>query len=362
MRRGKWMLESGTKKITVILISVLIVLLFVLGVNDVRADIGKDINKAIPLFLRKDYKKARKIFLNILKKDRNNIVARYYLAEIMFTDVRRYNDAKKQFEIVLRLRKKNKSKKFKIRNMYIFNNSMLKIGLVHLKNGQNLKAIEYLSAFLKSDQESPPAKAKALNSIAVAYSNLDDYENAIYYFEEAINFDKDNLLAKFNLSALNSKLIYYNTGIDLSVNGKHIEAAREFVKSLDVDPFFVAAHFRLGMEHKHLRNYTDALNELRRAYAINPDYVYNYRILSELGDILYNLRDLSGAREYIDKSLKLNDSYARTYNTLGKINMQEGDYEEAVSSFQKAIQQKEIAEFKENLKKAEAALNNNDNK
>jgi tetratricopeptide (TPR) repeat protein len=320
-----------------------------------KLDINASINKAIPLYLKKKYKKARKIFIKVLKEDPKNIVARYYIAEIMFTDVRRYNDAAKQFEIVLKLKDNIKSDRFKIRNKYIISNSLLKLGFVYLKNGQNYKAIEYLKEYLKNDKTSP-ARVTAYNSLAVAYSNLDDYESAISYLQEAINLDKENLLARFNLSVINSKLIYYNTGLDLSIKGKHIEAAREFVKALDVDPFFVAAHFRLGIEHKHLRNYTDAQNELLRAFAINPDYVYNYRIYTELADISVDLRDFDQAREYIDKSLVINDRYAYSYNVLGKIYMKGGDYTKAIENFKKAKDIRYDPEFEENIKRALEAL------
>ncbi len=320
-----------------------------------KKDSNYQINKAIPLFLRKDFKKARKIFMKVLKDDPNNIVARYYIAEIMFADVRRYDDAAKQFEIVLKLKGKVTSKKFKIRNKYIFNNSILKLGLVYLKNGQNYQAIEYINRFLNNDKDSK-ARIMALNSLAVAYSNLDDYEKAIFYLEEAIYIDKENLLARFNLSAINSKLIYYNTGIDLSISGRHVEAAREFVKALDVDPFFTAAHFRLALEHKLLRNYTDAENEFLRAVAINPDYEYNYRIFTELAEIYVSLNKLDTARQYVDKSLKLRDNYPYAFNVSGKINMQTNNYLQAIQEFSKAANMKYDPEFMENLKKAQDAL------
>jgi tetratricopeptide (TPR) repeat protein len=348
-----------TKYIHLILIAAFLVLSASSGVSGKKAakkaSINDYINKAIPLYLKKEYKKAKKIFLKVLKKEPNNIVARYYLAEIMFTDVKRYNDAKKQFETILEMSGKVKSRSFKIRNRYIVNNSMLKLGLVYLKNGQNLKAIEYLKAFLKNDVDSP-ARITAYNNIAVAYSNLDDYETALDFFQEALNLDKENLLARFNLSAINSKLIYYNTGLNLSINGKHEEAAREFVKALDVDPFFVAAHFRLGLEHKFLRNYTDAQNELLRAYAVNPDYVYSYRIQAELADISFALKNNKSAKEHINESLKLNSNYHYTYNIMGNIYMDEGDYEKAAQNFKKALEIRNLPEFTENLKKAEDAM------
>jgi len=323
--------------------------------NDI--DINSAINKAIPLFLSKRYKKSRKIFLKVLKKEPNNIVARYYIAEIMFTDVRRYDDAAKQFKTVLKLNDKEKSARFRIRNQYIINNSILKIGLVYLKNGQNKKAIEYIKTFLKNDSDSP-SRVKALNSLAVAYSNQDDYEDAIVYLEEALSIDRENLIARFNLSSINSKLIYYNTGNELSLNGKHDEAAREFVKALDVDPFFVAAHFMLGLEHKSLRNYIDAQNELLRAYAINPDYHRSYRILEELADISTYLNEFDKAKEYIEKSLELNSKFPHSYNVLGKINMHEKDYQSAIDNFQKAVDIREVEVFTINLKKAQRALLN----
>lgn len=350
-------LLNNNRHITFILVIALFIT-FSLAVTHVYAgkSAQEQINKAIPLFLRKKYKAARKVFIGILKNDPNNIVARYYLAEIMFTDVRRYDNAAKQFKIVLKLKDKIKSKKFKIRNRYIFNNSVLKIGLVALKNGQNIKAIEYIKAFLKSEGENSPSRIPAYNSLAVAYSNMDDYENAIIYLEETINLDKDHLLAKFNLNSINSKLIYYNTGMDLSLKGKHIEAAREFVKSLDIDPFFVAAHYMLGLEHKLLRNYTDAENELLRAYAINPEYHLNYRVLQELADVYISLDEHGKARVYAKKSLGLNDKFPRTYNVLGKVYMHSGDYKKARDNFKKASDIRDVPEYIENLKMAIEAL------
>ncbi len=320
-----------------------------------KSKITAQINKAIPLYLRKNYKGAKKIFINVLKEKPNNVVARYYLAEIMFTDVRRYDDAKKQFEIVLKLKDKIKSDKFKIRNRYLFNNSQLKLGLVHLKSGQNFKAIKYLTKYLKNDKDSP-ARIMAYNSLAVAHSNLDDYENAIRNFQEALRLDKENLLARFNLSSINSKLIYYNTGLNLSIEGKHVEAAREFVKALDVDPFFVAAHFRLGMEHKYLRNLTDAENEFLRAIAINPDYVNNYRVYTQLADIMVNIDNLDGAKSYVAKALTIRPKHPQAFNVKGRISMKEADYPNAVSHFQSAINVRSIPEYEKNLKKAQDAL------
>jgi len=73
-----------------------------------------------------------------------------------------------------------------------------KLGLCLIDSNQWQAAIDQLSAVVSTQQDN----AEAMNSLGLAYSRLDDYDNAMLWFDKSIETDHQFALAHFNRSLL----------------------------------------------------------------------------------------------------------------------------------------------------------------
>lgn len=161
----------------------------------------------------------------------------------------------------------------------------------------------------------------------------------------------------------NVGLVYLNNGqIDLAVP--------YFQKSLSLDPEYDLALSSLGIAHTMKRNFSDAEKYFRKALQVNPGLteVHNYlgTIYMEMGNTekaeaeyrralqdenykskelpLFNLAKLymeqdklKEALRLVDQALNHNTSLTMAWNLKAQIYEKEGDFLQAISSYQRAL-------------------------
>ncbi len=132
--------------------------------------------------------------------------------------------------------------------------------------------------------------------LGVTAAARDRMNEAVAYYQKAIDIDNDNALAQNNL------------GYALLVSGEYYEAIHHFEEALRVSPEFAAAHYNQGRALHALRHLRPAMAEYREAIRLKPDY-------------------------------------AEAYCYLGMALMASGQDEEAIGQFRKAIEIK--PDFKE---------------
>lgn len=162
---------------------------------------------------------------------------------------------------------------------------------------------------------------------------------------EAIELDKDNFLA------------YYELGLTLSASDKKDTAIIMFSNGLKINPEFKELKVALAITYSEIGRYKEAIalyNELIESEDTDEEVWYNLANIYQ-----YEIGDRDKAEECYIEATKLNNkSYAAWFN-LGLINYLKGDYEASIDALEIVRQSetfKDKAEY--NLAKSYVANNN----
>ena len=113
-------------------------------------------------------------------------------------------------------------------------------------------------------------------------------------------------------------------------------AEREFQRAISLNPRYATAHHWYAMSCLvPLARLDEALEELLRAQALDP---VSSIISRDLAVTHYYKRDFELALEQCDHTIEQNPHFAAAYWTLGLVQDERKDFEEAIAAFQRAIQ------------------------
>ncbi len=113
-------------------------------------------------------------------------------------------------------------------------------------------------------------------------------------------------------------------------------AEREFQRAISLNPRYATAHHWYAMSCLvPLARLDEALEELLRAQALDP---VSSIISRDLAVTRYYKRDFELALEQCDHTIEQNPHFAAAYWTLGLVQDERKDFEEAIAAFQRAIQ------------------------
>lgn len=113
-------------------------------------------------------------------------------------------------------------------------------------------------------------------------------------------------------------------------------ARREYLQAIALDPRYATAHHWYAVSCLAPMGLLDeALEEILIAQSLDP---VSSIIARELAVIHYYRRDFEAALEQIDHTVELNPHFSPAYWTLGLIQEQQGEFEESVAAFERAIQ------------------------
>lgn len=113
-------------------------------------------------------------------------------------------------------------------------------------------------------------------------------------------------------------------------------AEREFQRSISLNPRYATAHHWYAMSCLvPLARLDEALDELQQAQALDP---VSSIISRDLAVTYYYKRDFELALEQCDHTIEQNPHFAAAYWTLGLVQDERKDFDEAIAAFQRAIQ------------------------
>ena len=230
----------------------------------------------------------------------------------------------------------------------------------------NLAWLKYFDAKLAADQQRFKDAVRLLKSI-VSSSNIDgellvkaherlgivyqvnrDWTKAVSQFDEAMALARAD--PKFESQVTR---IMQNVGAVYREKGDFDEAERILKKCIDMneDPFnaigLAASYNALGILYRQLRNSTEAIEAFTSALEALPHSENSYRIAqiyNNLGLTYADMLQWSLSEKSFNSSLdvkeKLDDKYGqgKTITNLARISAQRGDFDEAISLSEKAIQ------------------------
>ena len=139
--------------------------------------------------------------------------------------------------------------------------------LSELAGGQPLLSFEELAARTRTTGQQPEALSEWWYRNGLNSMWLGNYENALGYFENAVNKNPNRAEA------------WIQVGFCKVKQGKNQDAIRAFQQALRLRPNSYEAHNKLGDAHYYAGNYAKAIESYKRAVVLRPD----------LGEGYYNL-------------------------------------------------------------------------
>jgi tetratricopeptide (TPR) repeat protein len=112
------------------------------------------------------------------------------------------------------------------------------------------------------------------------------------------------------------------------------DAKREYALVLRASPNIGGVHEALGDIARQQRDLTGALQEYQAELALSPQ---SARVSYKIGDVLIETRDYAGAAKALRAAVALQENFAPAYVGLGRLARQEGQANEAIADFQKAL-------------------------
>jgi tetratricopeptide (TPR) repeat protein len=247
-------------------------------------------NKGIELKGKQDYEGALAAFKNAILKKANYNEA-YYQAGWCCNELEKYEDA---VDLLKKFTPKTDNEK---------KNKCNELGLSYYKLQRATEAIiEY-----KNTIELSPNDGIALRGLGnVYYEIAEDYDNAIDYFEKAIEKDEED-----------SKPIYYKLGWLYNDKERYDDAIKILLKAIDYDSEDSGYREELGYAYYQKGEYEFALTQLNKAITLDDasKLGYYYKGLcfiatnrkGEAMSMYYKLKELDGdsAGELMDKINKM---------------------------------------------------------
>jgi len=198
-------------------------------------------------------------------------------------------------------------------------NLLLNLGAAYIKNKKYVKAEKLFrqAVDIKPDSE-------AFYGLGFSLYHLHKYENAIDYFDKAIELNLEDAYV------WNSKGAVLNDHLD-----KHEDALKCFNKAIELDPQFAGAWYNRGVALDDLGSHEDAIESYKMAIGLSSE---------NLEEIWYNLGNAFGyldmyeeAIESYNESVYINPQFARSWYNRGNALQHLGEHEEAIASYDEVI-------------------------
>jgi len=207
--------------------------------------------------------------------------------------------------------------------------SLLRLGILHWRNGEYERAIEFLKIALDAAERSQNPFKEALSYYAIAKveTNLGKIEDAIQAYQSAANLAPDRIFPWNNLGDLNCMLNRYD------------DAQAAFKEAIEHNPKDTISWNGMG----------DVYHKLGR----NEDAIAAY----QLGNVFEKQSIEEDAFTEFEKAIEADQENPQVWNEAGNIYFDIGAYEDAICSYHKAFElDPSNATYQAGLAKAEKAL------
>ena len=165
-----------------------------------------------------------------------------------------------------------------------------------------------------------------LFNLGIQSANSKDYKLAIYYFNEVIKLNVNNVEAYYNKGLAKYYLANNEKGNKEEYNKLINEAIEDYNKAIELNPNLSEAYNNRGIVKYDLGNINEAIEDYNKAIELNPNYsiAYNNRGIAKSN--LSNTKEKNSeeynqltkeAIEDCNKAIELNQYYAEAYNNRG---------------------------------------------
>ena len=225
------------------------------------------------------------------------------------------------------------------------------LGSIYVKAGEDEKAIPYYQQIITYY----PHYIEAMNSLGAIYRRLKRYDESIAILQKAKDEGRD------------SASVNYNMGFTYKEMGKYDEAIESFESVINENPDDVLAYNHLGSIYYSQKNYEKSITSYRRGLQVDPNHpILNYNLarcyedsknipdaircyeaalktrpgwkdaIRDFSELLIKGQKNKEAQDLVEKSIKLHPTDGDLLCILGRIFLNQFDYENASLTFKKA--------------------------
>lgn len=168
-----------------------------------------------------------------------------------------------------------------------------------------------------------PDAWQAYNNLGYIYSESEQYEKAISYFDKAIAIKPLFSRSYFNRGVCKMKLEQYKAAIE------------DFDISIKNFPKNDQAYFNRGLAKYNSGDYEGTMKDYNITLKLNPR---NANAYNNRGWLFFLQEKYDSASNDFNKAISLNPSFDMAYNNRGWLKFNQNDYKSALADFDKALQ------------------------
>lgn len=247
------------------------------------------------------------------------------------------------------------------------------LGSIYVQNHEDEKAIPYYQQIITFY----PHYIEAMNSLGAIYRRLNRYEDSIAILQRAVDEGRD------------SASVYYNLGFTYKEMGNFKDAIDAFEFVIHENPDDVLAYNHLGSIYFAQKNYEKSINSYKRGLQIDQNHpILNYNLarayevsknipdaircyqaalktrpgwidaIRDFSELLIKAQKNKDGQNLVQQSIKLHPTDTDLLCLLGKIYLNQYDYDSAEKTFKKADSYKQndvkiLSGLAESLEKGE---------
>ena len=225
------------------------------------------------------------------------------------------------------------------------------LGGIYVKAGEDEKAIPYYEQIITFY----PHYIDAMNSLGAIYRRLKRYEESIMILQKALEEGR------------NTATVYYNLGFTYKEMGNYEDAIESFETVITENPDDVLAYNHLGSIYFAQKNYERSIASFKRGLQVDPNHpILNYNLarcydadknyaeavrcyettlktrpgwtdaIRDFSELLIKCQDNKKAQTLVEKSIKLHPRDVDLLCILGRIFINQFDYDNATQTYKKA--------------------------
>lgn len=185
------------------------------------------------------------------------------------------------------------------------------------------KMMERTAATEKERKERNRMTAWDYNRQGDRYYDLEQYEEAVKSYTEAIQLQANN------------SMFYNSRGCAYDNLGEYNKAISDYNVAIAIGPLNAVFYYNRGHSYDKLEEYDKAISDYTRAIELSPNNATAY---NNRGSIYIVLGRTDEAISDFNKAIELNSKFANPYKHLGNIYKEQSDYTRSIEFLSKAIE------------------------
>ena len=225
------------------------------------------------------------------------------------------------------------------------------LGSIYVRDGQDEKAIPYYEQIITFH----PDNTDAMVSLGAIFRRLKRYEDSVSILHKAQDISANNPNINYNIGFTYKEMGNYDDAIDafesvISRNPddvlahnhlgtiyfsqkEYAKAIAAYKRGLQVDQNHPILNYNLAHVYEDMKNYPEAVRCYETALKTRPGWLEAIRDFSEL---LIRCQDTKQAQELVEQSIKLHPDDVDLLCILGRIYLNQFDYDNATKTFKRA--------------------------